>query len=198
MAGVTVPAPRWPELQPLTADHEAAALAFELANRSYFSVSISDRGQEYFERFAELHAEALAEQETGECAYYVLVADDGSIIGRFNLRSITEGSAVLGYRVAQHVAGRGIATATVDQLCRDAAASLGLHLIRAATSEANVASQRVLVKAGFVLVGPADPAELGGKPGSWYERRVGPVDAPTDPSGRGRFAASSTESLVQT
>jgi ribosomal-protein-alanine N-acetyltransferase len=171
-----------PELQRLGADHASGVLAFELANRSYFAGFISDRGDEYFELFADRQADERVEQDTGECAYYVLVADDGSIIGRFNLRSITEGSAVLGYRVAQHVAGRGIATATVDQLCRDAAASLGLHLIRAATSEANVASQRVLVKAGFVLVGPADPAELGGKPGSWYERRVGPVDAPTDPS----------------
>jgi ribosomal-protein-alanine N-acetyltransferase len=28
----------------------------------------------------------------------------------------------------------------------------------------------VLTKAGFVPVGPADPAHLGGKPGTWYQR----------------------------
>jgi ribosomal-protein-alanine N-acetyltransferase len=28
----------------------------------------------------------------------------------------------------------------------------------------------VLTKAGFVPVGPADPADLGGKPGTWYRR----------------------------
>ena len=165
---------RVPELQRLSADHESAVLAFELANRSYFAASISDRGDEYFEHFADRHAELLAEQETGECAYYVLVGDDGSIIGRFSLRNIGDGSAVLGYRVAQHVAGRGVATATVDRLCRDAATTFGLRMIRAATSAANVASRRVLLKAGFVLVGPADPAELGGKSGSWYERRIAP------------------------
>lgn len=55
-----------------------------------------------------------------------------------------------------------------------AVTNLGLRLIRAATSDANVASRRVLVKAGFVHLGPADPAELGGKPGSWYERRISP------------------------
>ncbi|HEX3802527.1 MAG TPA: hypothetical protein VHV75_06790 [Solirubrobacteraceae bacterium] len=32
------------------------------------------------------------------------------------------------------------------------------------------ASQTVLAKAGFLPVGPADPADLGGKPGIWYER----------------------------
>jgi ribosomal-protein-alanine N-acetyltransferase len=28
----------------------------------------------------------------------------------------------------------------------------------------------VLTKAGFVPVGPADPADVGGKPGIWYQR----------------------------
>ena len=42
----------------------------------------------------------------------------------------------------------------------------------AATSRENVASQRVLTKAGFVPVGPADPADLGGKSGAWYQRDV--------------------------
>ncbi|WP_211305344.1 GNAT family N-acetyltransferase, partial [Crossiella equi] len=45
----------------------------------------------------------------------------------------------------------------------------GLHTLRAATAERNTASQRVLVKAGFVRVGPVDPAHLGGKPGTWYQ-----------------------------
>ena len=40
----------------------------------------------------------------------------------------------------------------------------------AATSHDNSASQRVLVKAGFVPDGPADPPEVGGKAGTWYQR----------------------------
>jgi [ribosomal protein S5]-alanine N-acetyltransferase len=28
----------------------------------------------------------------------------------------------------------------------------------------------VLIKTGFVPVGPAGPADIGGKPGTWYER----------------------------
>ncbi len=159
-------------LQRLSVDHNSAVLVFELENRSYFASSISDRGEEYFDHFAERQAELLVEQEAGECACYVLVDDAGSILGRFNLRGINDSSAVLGYRVAQRVAGRGVATATVDRWCRCAASALGLHTIRAATSDANIASQRVLVKAGFVLLGRANPAELGGKPGSWYERRI--------------------------
>jgi len=158
-----------PELKRLHADHAPAVLAFELANRAYFAASVSDRGDEYFERFADRHSALLAEQEAGICAFYVLVAEDGSVLGRFNLYDIENGTADLGYRVAQHVAGRGVATATVRELCRLAAERHGLRTLRAAASHTNVASRKVLVKAGFVPVGPADPADLGGKPGTWYQ-----------------------------
>jgi [ribosomal protein S5]-alanine N-acetyltransferase len=159
-----------PELQRLRADHAAAVLAFELANRAYFAASISDRGDEYFEQFTERHNALLAEQDAGIRAFYVLVAEDGSVLGRFNLVFDQDGTAELGYRVAQHVAGRGVATATVREMCCLAAARHGLRRLKAATSLENAASQKVLTKAGFVPVGPAHPADLGGKPGTWYQR----------------------------
>ena len=158
-----------PELKRLHAGHGPAILAFELANRAYFASSISDRGDDYFGQFAKRYTALLAEQEAGICAFYVLVAEDGSVLGRFNLYDIEDGTAELGYRVAQHVAGRGVATATVRELCRLAAAQHGLRTLRAATARPNAASQKVLTKAGFVPVGPADPAHLGGKPGTWYQ-----------------------------
>jgi len=159
-----------PELQRLDAGHAPAVLAFELANRAYFAASISDRGDEFYEQFTERHKALLAEQEAGTCAFYVLVDDDGSVLGRFNLYDIQDGTAVLGYRVAEHVAGRGVATATVRELCRLAAARHGLRTLKAATTPDNVASQKVLAKAGFVPAGPAGPAHLGGNPGTWYRR----------------------------
>ncbi|MEU7869099.1 GNAT family N-acetyltransferase [Dactylosporangium sp. NPDC049140] len=155
-----------PELERLNAGHAPAVLAFESANRAYFAASISDRGDDFFEQFADRYAESLAEQDAGVCAYYVLVAEDGSVLGRFNLYNIEARRADLGYRVAQHVAGRGVATAAVRELCRLAAAQHGLRTLRAGTSHPNVASQKVLTKNGFVPVGPAEP---GGQPGTWYE-----------------------------
>ena len=167
-----------PELKRLHAGHAPAVLAFELANRSYFAASISDRGDEYFDQFTQQHSALLAEQEAGVGAYYVLVATDGSVLGRFNLYRFSGGTAELGYRVAQHAAGRGLATATVRELCRLAAARHGLRTLRAATSLDNTASQKVLVKAGFVPVGPADPADIGGKQGTWYQRDLAAGDPP--------------------
>jgi ribosomal-protein-alanine N-acetyltransferase len=159
-----------PELQRLRADHGPAVLAFELANRAYFAASISDRGDEFYDRFAERHSALLAEQEAGIGAFHVLVAEDGSVMGRFNLYFTEDGAANVGYRVAQHLAGRGVATETVRELCDLAATRYGLRMLRAATSRQNTASQKVLTKAGFIPVGPADPADLGGKQGTWYQR----------------------------
>jgi len=159
-----------PELQRLHAGHAPAVLAFELANRVYFAAFVSDRGDEFFDQFTDRHSALLAEQEAGLCAFYVLVAEDGSVLGRFNLVDFEDGTAELGYRVAQHVAGRGVATATVRELCRLAAARHGLRTLRAATARENAASQKVLTKAGFVPAGPAGPADLGGKQGTWYQR----------------------------
>jgi [ribosomal protein S5]-alanine N-acetyltransferase len=161
-----------PELQRLRADHAPAVLAFELANRAYFAAFISDRGDEFFDQFTERHNALLAEQEAGISIFHVLVSDDGSVLGRFNLVHIDDGTAELGYRVASHVAGRGVATATVQELCQLAAAQYGLRTLRAATSHQNVASQKVLTNSGFVPAGPAGPADLGGKHGTWYQREL--------------------------
>jgi len=142
-------------------------LAFELANRAYFATFVSDRGDDFFDHFTERYNALLTEQEAGNCAFHVLIGEDGAVLGRFNLVDLEDGAAELGYRVAQQVAGRGVATATVRELCRLAAAQYGLRTVRAATSHDNVASQKVLTKAGFV---PAGPAEPGGRPGIWYQR----------------------------
>jgi [ribosomal protein S5]-alanine N-acetyltransferase len=156
-----------PELQRLRADHAPSVLSFELANRAYFASSISDRGDDFFTHFTERFNALLAEQNTGTCAFYVLLDDDGSVLGRFNLVEMRDGEAELGYRVAQRVAGRGVATATVAELCRLAASQHGLHTLNAEVSHENVASQMVLAKSGFVPGGPATP---GGKPGTRYQR----------------------------
>jgi [ribosomal protein S5]-alanine N-acetyltransferase len=168
-----------PELQRLRADHAPAVLTFELANRAYFAAFISDRGDAFFDQFTERHDALLTEQDAGICACYLLVGDDGLVLGRFNLYDIADGTAVLGYRVAQQVAGRGVATATVRELCQLAAAQHGLRTLRAATTHDNVASQKVLVKAGFVPAGPADPADIGGKPGTWYQRDLTTCTTPS-------------------
>lgn len=154
------------ELQLLRLDHEAAVLDFERENRKYFAESISDRGDEFYEEFGERHRQDLAEQAAGVCIYHVLVDDDQTVVGRFNLYDLVEETAEVGYRVAQRVSGTGVATFGLRHLCRIAAENYGLRTLRAGASNENVASQRVLAKVGFVASGPG---LVGGRPGTRYE-----------------------------
>ena len=154
------------ELQRLNGDHSAAVLAFETLNRAYFAASVTDRGDEFFEHFSERLDASLAEQDAGICVFHVLLDEDGMVVGRFNLYDVEDGTAEVGYRVAENVAGRGVATSTLRELCRLAAEQYGLDILRAATTNENAASQRVLEKAGFASVGLADVA---GRPGTLYE-----------------------------
>jgi len=156
-------------LQRIQAEHAEPIRAFEEANRSYFSRFIGDRGDDYFDRFAARYAVLLAEQETGECHFHVLIDDAGTVLGRFNLYDVADGSAEVGYRVAEHAAGRGVATDGVRALCRLAAQDYGLTTLTARVTSLNKASRRVVEKAGFSVLGPTD---IVGLPGTAYELRL--------------------------
>jgi ribosomal-protein-alanine N-acetyltransferase len=158
------------ELQRLDACRALDVLAFELWNRAYFAASVPDRGDAFFDQFPAWYDGLMAEQEAGTCACYVLVGENGSILGRFDLYDVKDEIAELGYRMAKRFAGHGLATAAVQELCQLAPTRHGLHLLKAANCDANIASQHVLLNAGFVPVCPAVTAELGGLPGTWYQR----------------------------
>ena len=158
-----------PKLEPLQLSHAGTVLAFERDNREFFTAAISDRGDQFFEQFAARFQDLLADQDAGDCAFFVLVDDDGEVIGRFNLYDLEDASARVGYRVAQRATGQGLATEAVCELCQ-IASSMGLHTLTAVTAHDNIASQKVLLKAGFVPAGAADPAEVGGKPGVRFRR----------------------------
>jgi ribosomal-protein-alanine N-acetyltransferase len=156
-----------PVLERLRVDHAAALLAFELANRAYFAASVPDRGDAYFREFDARLRSLLDEQAIGACHFHVLVEPDGSAVGRVNLVDVADGSAELGYRIAERAAGRGIATASVNDICAIAATEYGLAELRAATTLDNAASRAVLARTGFVPVGETT---LSGRPAIRYHR----------------------------
>jgi ribosomal-protein-alanine N-acetyltransferase len=154
------------KMRRVEAEHEALVLQFELDNRSYFAQSINDRGDDFFGRFAARHRELMAEQEAGLCAYYLLLDDDERIAGRFNLYELNNGAASVGYRVGMRFSGSGVATSGLIELCLIAQREHSLRTLSASVSDENVASQRVLVKAGFA---PIETTVVAGKPGMRYE-----------------------------
>ena len=153
-------------LEPLTAEHADAVLAFERENREYFAAWIEDRGDDYFTAFAERHQALLAEQEAGICRFHVLVDAAGAVVGRVNLMDLENGSAELGYRIAEKAGGKGLATAAVRAVVQLAASEYRLTRLWAGASDRNPASQAVLTRAGFRPFGKSN-TDLG--PGTRYE-----------------------------
>lgn len=160
---------RVPAIERLRLDHGAALLAFEQENRGYFAASIPDRGDAYFAQFAARHRELLAEQAAGLHHFHVLVGGGGEVLGRVNLVDVADGSAELGYRIAEKAAGKGLATAAVREVCALASAAYDLSSLRAETTLDNAGSRSVLARAGFV---PAGDIVLDGRPGLRYLRRL--------------------------
>lgn len=167
-----------PELELLRPDHGPALLAFERENRAYFAASIPDRGDEYFAHFDERHAALLAGQEAGLDYFHVLVGAGGEVLGRVNLIEVTDGTAELGYRIAEKAAGRGLATRAVRQVLDLAASAYGLRTVRAETTEDNGASRAVLTRVGFV---PTGGIVLDGRPGIRYALQLPPAPPAPDP-----------------
>lgn len=159
-----------PHLELVRADHADALLAFELENREYFAASIPDRGDDYFAEFAARHAQLLQWQVEGTDFFHVLVTDTGRIAGRVNLVEVADGSAELGYRIAQNHAGQGLATAAVAEIRKLAATAYGLTTLRAKVTLDNPASHKVLERNGFVATGER---VLNGKPAVTYLCELG-------------------------
>ncbi|MGW5848398.1 GNAT family N-acetyltransferase [Streptomyces sp. NPDC055254] len=116
----------------------------------------------------------LGERDAGRMVPYVLVeAATGLPIGAINLGSIVLGplcSGGVGYWVDRAWNGKGLATAAVEEVCRVARDELGLHRVEAGTRVDNLASQRVLAKAGFEPYGVA-PRYLHIN-GAWRDHRL--------------------------
>ncbi|MEV4975097.1 GNAT family N-acetyltransferase [Streptomyces scopuliridis] len=156
-------------LERLRADHADALLEFERENRAYFARSVPDRGDAYFADFASRHRALLAEQDAGLCHFHVLVDDRGDLAGRVNLVDVEDGAAELGYRIGERAAGRGVATAAVEEMCRLAAMAYGLSALIAVTTLDNPASRAVLARNGFTVV---ENISIDGRPGVRFRRRL--------------------------
>ncbi|MEV6575156.1 GNAT family protein [Streptomyces sp. NPDC051577] len=114
----------------------------------------------------------LAERDGGRTVPFVLVAGDVPV-GGINLGGIALGplrSGGVGYWIDEAWAGKGLATAAVEEVCRIARDELGLHRVEAGTLVDNLASQRVLAKAGFEQYGLA-PRFLH-IDGAWRDHRL--------------------------
>jgi ribosomal-protein-alanine N-acetyltransferase len=130
-------------------------------NREFFKPTMPLKEDSFFT--IETQLEALrridAEQERGErCQFGIFLRKNGRLAGNVVLAQIKRMhlmSCKLGYFLDREHTGRGLATEAVGLACRYAFEVLGLHRIEAGVMPSNIASLRVLEKAGFVREGIA-------------------------------------------
>ncbi|MCT4784671.1 MULTISPECIES: GNAT family N-acetyltransferase [Exiguobacterium] len=146
---------------------EALLYAFECANRTHFERSVPSRGDAYYEpeSFHQALQQLLSEQADGDGCYYLMWCDH-TIVGRLNVHHTDADTGEVGYRVGAEYGGRGYATAALQQLLTFELP--GFNRLRAETTSDNVASQRVLVRAGFRRDGEARQMEWAGQLLTFY------------------------------
>ena len=155
-------------------DDAAALSRLEVDNRVHLSAGGPLRPDDYVSVEGQRRlVEGLLEQHDAETCVPWVIELDGTVVGRILLAGIVLGgfqSSTVGYWVDASVGGRGIASAALALAVEHAFGELGLHRLEAATTVANVASARVLTKAGFEEYGLA-PAYLFMRDG-WTDHRM--------------------------
>lgn len=151
------------------------------ANREFLAPTSPLRPEEYFTDEGQERAalESLEAAENGTALPMVIVDAAGDLVGTLNFNSIIRGafqSASIGYWVCQDRNGEGFASGAIAAAKRVASDELGLHRLQAETLVANVASQRVLIKNGFIEYGQApEYLKIAGR---WQEHRLFQVTFP--------------------
>ena len=99
-------------------------------------------------------------------AIWMIELKNGTHIGELCFKGINEkGAAEIGYGIAEDYQGRGYATEAVTALTDWALMQPCVMRVMAETEESNIASQKVLNKAGFMPTGEM------GEEGPLFERR---------------------------
>lgn len=139
-------------IRPLVLDDAPALLALRLTNRELMAPYDPVRPDEFFT------LEAQTEVARNPEGLRFAILDAGELAGTISLSNVVYDafrSADLGYWVDARRRGRGLATRAVAAIVEHAFGALGLHRVQAGTLVDNVASQRVLEKNRFELIGLA-------------------------------------------
>lgn len=145
---------------------------FEIKNRSFFEKTCLPRGNSYykFNNFIKIINELVDEQNIGMHYMYIIRNSENKIVGRVNLVDIVRGNfnkAEIGYRIGHEYIGRGYGEKAVKLALDDAVNKYKLHRIEAGVSPENIASQKVLIKNDFNVVGTYKKYIL--LNGKWYD-----------------------------
>ena len=138
------------EIRPLRVVDAAWLAPLRRANAAFMAPHEPLRPPDYLTESGQ--RAAIQRVVADERTYPFAILVDGRGVGQITISNVSYGafrSATLGYWVAEHVNGRGVATRAVGAAVRHAFDALHLHRIEAGTFVDNLASQRVLRRNGF-------------------------------------------------
>jgi ribosomal-protein-alanine N-acetyltransferase len=147
------------QVRPTQVGDAGSLAALYRSNRDHLAPFEPIRDEAFFTEAGQAArlAELLAEQQGGR-AYPYMIEADGRLAGRITVTNVARGpfcSGSLGYWIAADRTGRGLATRAVGIVLDDCFTTDGLHRLEAATLVDNLASQAVLRRTGFTLIGRA-------------------------------------------
>ena len=142
-------------LELLSEENSLDVYFFEKENREYFERNLPPRPANYFdlEGFKKITRELLTEQTNRDIYMHIIRDSQGVMVGRINL-SVLENNrktAEIGYRIGENVSNLGYASEAVKLVLEKAFTTYDLNRIIAGTATGNLASQRVLLKNGFIF-----------------------------------------------
>ena len=142
-------------LRDFTAGDWPAVLAYQRDPRYLRLYEWTERSEADVRDFVNMFIEQQQQRPRTRYQLAVTLKEDGRLIGNCGIRRSTADSheAEIGYELAPDEWGHGYATEAVRELLRFGFQQLGLHRIAAWTVADNVASARVLEKAGLTLEG---------------------------------------------
>ncbi len=171
-------------IRPLTADDAEACLKLQTDNRAFFEQFSMERAPDFYTLEAQKkRLQTFYDNMQKDEDYYfgIFHRNDDALIGTINLFQVLRGAlqcAFIGYFLDQQHNGKGYTTEAVRLMIDYAFHDLKLHRIEAGVMPHNIASIRVLEKAGFHKEGIARKnVKINGK---WEDHQVLAIINPND------------------
>ena len=159
-------------------------LELEMQNQAFFQEYTIERSAEFFTRNSQknLISQRIEKaKQDSEFNYGIFTTAHDELIGNIGLYQVLRGplqSAIVGYSLSQYHNGKGYATEAVKLLVNYAFHTLHLHRIEAGVMPHNIASIRVLEKAGFQKEGIAKKnVKINGR---WEDHQILAMINPND------------------
>ncbi len=171
-------------IREITADDASGLLEFQQENRDFFERYAPTRTPDFYTMESQLkRIQKSAEAWQNDQAYDfgIFTNDDNRLVGTVSLFQVRRGplqSALIGYDLAQQHNGKGYTTEAVRLAVDYGFNQLKLHRIEAGAMTHNIASIRVLEKAGFQKEGVArQNVNINGK---WEDHQILAILNPND------------------